>query len=252
MSTEDTIKINPDQEYDSDMKDVNMEDEDRDPDDRYEGEAYTAPVYSSHEASRLLTHNYGIDKIDYNMVRYWARKFPEFLPDATNVESGNLKLSVRDIEVIKQILDMKTNYKYSVDRIRRELSSMSNAGLEKPSIMTNEMFANLLKSEGFQDFMHYYTREVLKNMVSTQNEKYESLTQKVDLILQALPSPAEVAEQAEKTAQLEDLQSELEEKQLSITKLEESKKEFEEEIQRLKDELEHEKSKSLWEKLFKH
>ena len=247
MSTEDIIKNEPDQEYAS-----YIQDEDRDLDEQMEGEAYTAPIYSSLEAARILVKNYGIDKIDYNMVRYWARKFPEFLRDAINVESGDLKLSIRDIEVIKQILDLRTNYKYTVDRIRRELASMHNAGLEKPSIMTSEMFANLLKSEGFQEFMKYYTSEVLKNMVSTQNEKYEALTRKVDLILEALPSPTAVTAQEEHEAQLEELHAELEEKDLSISKLENAKRESDDEIEKLKAELEKEKSKSFWDKLFHH
>lgn len=202
------------------------------------------PIYKSTDAGEILG-------ISYNMVRYWARMYKEFMPDAINVEkgSGNLLLSSRDIEVIRKI----NNYikdGLTKERISTILADESNKILDKPPIMTNDHFMELFRTDGFQEFMKYYTANLLEQYQATQNAKIDSLIEKINNLIEIKQPDPSLPPNNEHENKLAEIYKQLEEKELAIKRMEECQKEAAESIKELNTKLEEERNKSFFAKLF--
>lgn len=212
------------------------------------------PIYSSSDAAKELG-------INYNMVRHWARLYAEFLPDAQNVAKGVLRLSSRDIDVIRQVLNYKETYNWSSDRIKQELRSLENSGLDQPTIFSNENFVKLMKTEGFQEFMKFYTNEMVKGVISRhseqyeqlieissqQNEKYTHLLETMESLVEDFHSSPLLEADHDAVKKLEDANNEKEE---IIKNLQEQLASKSKENEDLQEELYHEQHKSFFGRLF--
>lgn len=203
------------------------------------------PIYKTTDAGEMLG-------MSYNMVRYWARTYKEFLPDAINVEkgTGNLLLSSRDIEVIRQI-NIYIQDGLSKERISTILSDKSNKILDKPPIMTNDHFMELFRTEGFQDFMKYYTANLLEQYQATQNVKIDGLIDKINHYIEISQSDTSLPPTDDHENELKEIYRQLEEKDLAIKSMEESQRQAAESIKELNAKLEEERNKSLFAKLFR-
>lgn len=219
-------------------------------DTRVQNEIYTdGPIFSTQDVAKML------DVSDYNLVRYHARKFKEFLPDAINIEKGRSRFSSRDVDILRRIFSLK-NEGFSTDRIAKALSDESNAILSTPMILTHENFLHLLNTDGFKDFMLYYSDSIYKRVKQEQQDSMDELKNILKQFLSEVPvpSPTAVAHLEEQAKLIEDVQSELIDKSKQVETLEkqlEANKEiYSEKIKELEHQLETEKNKSFFAKLF--
>lgn len=203
------------------------------------------PIYKTTDAAEMLG-------INYNMVRYWARTYKEFLPDAVNVEkgTGNLLLSSRDIDVIRQINNCVRDG-LAKERIMAVLADKSTKILDKPPIMTNEHFLELFRTEGFQDFMKYYSASLIEQYQAAENKKIDHLIEKIDHLIDISQPAPSLPQDDEHEKELQDIYKQLEEKEQAIKNMEKSQLEAAESIKELSAKLEEERNKSFFAKLFR-
>lgn len=203
-----------------------------------ESEIYTHDtIYSSIKAAEKLG-------MSYAMVRYYAKKFKAILPDAINVDQGTLKLSSYDIDVLKHAIALKRQHSYSNSQVIAELNDEEANPLDRPTILTSEEFIKLTQTQGFNDYMKYYTNHMVQAALEQQGEVFEEMTAKLDEIFRIVSSSPTIdvgntqpkVAEPEQPAALEDLEQKLSEERERNAMLEQ--------------ELEKEKQKPIWKKLF--
>lgn len=203
------------------------------------------PIYKTTDAGEILG-------INYNMVRYWARTYKDFLPDAINVDkgTGTLLLSSRDIEVIRQI-NAYIQDGLSKERISIILADKSNKILDKPPIMSNDHFMELFRTNGFQEFMKYYSATLLDQYQAAQDVKIDGLIDKINHYIEISQPDTSLPPTDDHEDELKEIYKQLEEKDLAIKSMEEAQLQAAESIKELKAKLEEERNKSLFAKLFR-
>lgn len=215
--------------------------------DTISGDVYSnKTIYKTTDVSRKL------DNTSADMVRYYARQYKDFLPDAICVESGSPRFSQRDIDILERILLLKKEYGYSKEQIMAALSDSSNRVLTSPSILTHENFMNLLHTDGFTDFMDYYTDSMIKKLKLQDDKKLDAFLERITLLLNDVSHPS-ISSEKESEAALLEAQNEIEMKEEEIKKLQESQETLEkklEEFQQQLDEVKQNKPKGLFSRLF--
>lgn len=215
--------------------------------DTYSGEVYTSQtIYKTTDVSRKLNN------ISADMVRYYARQYKDFLPDAICVEFGSPRFSQRDIDILERILLLKREYGYSKEQIMAALSDSSNSVLTSPFILTHENFMNLLRTDGFTDFMDYYTDSMIKKLKLQDDKKLDAFLERVTLLLNDVSRPS-ISSEKDSEAALVEAQNEILMKENEIKKLQDSQETLEkklEEFQQQLDEVKQNKPKGLFSRLF--
>lgn len=210
------------------------------------------PIFKTTDVARLVD-----DDISADMIRYYARMFKDFLPDAIHVTSGSPRFSQRDIDVLKRVLQLKKGSGYSKEKIMKILSDKSNELLTTPSIMTHENFMQLFTSEGFTDFMDYYTANVIKKVAQEDNKKLDVFLERVNLLLSEVDRAPLPSHQEDNNKALIAAQNEITMRDQEIAKLKEQLQSGQEglekkieELQEQLDDVRQNKSKGFLAKLF--